>query len=80
MPGVTLVGSLDASALLQNEAIPGARLGEIVMEALLRALVGKTDKVARPFHRHLQFADFAEIAFEAATGLDRGAGHHGHQG
>ena len=79
VPSVTLIGSLDASALLHDEAIARTRLGEIVIEGLLRALVGKTDKVARPLHRHLQFADLAEIAFESATGLDGGAGHHGHQ-
>ena len=80
VPGVALIGPLDASAFLQDEAIARARLGKLLVEGLLRALVGKTDKVARSLHRHLQFADFAEIAFEAAAGLDRGAGHHGHQG
>src|SRR5271155_4230430 len=79
MPGMTLVGPFNPSALLHDETIARTRLGELVIEGLLRALVGKTDKVAWPLHRHLQFADLAEIAFEAATRLDGGAGHHGHQ-
>src|ERR1700729_10266 len=80
VPGVTLIGPLDASALLQDEAIARTRLGEFVVKGLLSALVSQTDKVTRPLHRHLQFADLAEIAFEAATGLNRSAGHNGHQG
>src|ERR1700722_16566018 len=79
VPGVTLVGPLDASALLQDEAVARTRLGEFLIEGLLRALVGQTDKVPRALQRHLKFADLAEIAFKAATGLDGGAGHHSHQ-
>ena len=79
VPGVALIGPLDAPAFLQDEAIARARLGKLLVEALFRALVGKTDKVARSLHRHLQFADFAKIAFEPAASLDRSAGHHGHQ-
>src|SRR5262249_12416695 len=61
MPGVALVGPLDASALFENETIARPRLGEVFVESLLGAFVGETDEVAWPLHRHLQFADFAEI-------------------
>ncbi len=80
MPGVTLVGAFDAAALLHDKAVAWTRLGEFRVEALLGPLIGKTDKIARPLHRHLQFADLAEIALQAPAGLDRGAGHHGHEG
>ena len=42
VPSVTLVGPLDASALLQDEAIARTRLGELIIEGLLRALVGRS--------------------------------------
>src|SRR5271168_677442 len=45
MPGVTLVGSFDAPALLHDEAVAWTRPGEIRVEALLGPLVGKTDKI-----------------------------------
>ena len=80
MPGVALVGALDPPALLHDEAVAGARLGEFRIEGLLGAIIRETDEIARPLHRHLQFADLAEIALQAPPGLDRGAGHHGHQG
>src|SRR6476620_3985264 len=79
MPGVTLVSSLDAPTFFQDEAIARTRFGKLVVKALLGAFVGKTHKVARSLHRHLQFADFAKIAFEPAASLDGSAGHHGHQ-
>ena len=80
VPGVALVGSFDPPALLHDKAVARPRLREFLIERLFRALVGEADKIAGAFHRHLQFADLAEIALEAAAGLDRGAGHHGHQG
>src|ERR1700733_8471768 len=79
VPGVALIGPLDPSALLQDEAIARTRLGEFVAKGLLSALISQTDKVTRSLHRHLQFADLAEIAFEAAPRLNRSAGHYGHQ-
>ena len=56
MPGVALVGSLDPSAFLHHEAVARTRLGELFVKRLLRALVGETDEIARPLHRHLQLA------------------------
>ena len=49
VPGVTFVGPLDASALLQNEAIARTRLGELLIEGLFRTLVGQTEKLPGPF-------------------------------
>ena len=72
MPGVTLVGALDPPALLHDEAVARTRLGEFGVKGLLGAIVGEADKIARPLHRHLQFADLAEIALQAPPGLDRG--------
>src|SRR5208282_2915997 len=80
MPGVTLVGAFDAPALLHHEPVAWTRLGEICEKRLLRPLVGEADEIAWSLHRHLQFADLAEIALQAASGPDHGAGHYGHQG
>ena len=80
VPGVAFVSPLDPAALLQHETVARTRFGELLIEGLFRPLVRKTDEVARTLHRHLQLADLAEIAFESAPRLDRGAGHHGHQG
>ena len=80
VPGVALVGAFDPPAFLHDEAVTGARLLEFLIERLFRALVGEADEIAWPLHRHLQFANLAEIALQAPAGLDRGGRHHSHQG
>src|SRR5260370_11047290 len=80
VPGVTLVGAIDPPALFHHEAIPGARLGELIVEYLFRTLVGEADKITGALHRYLQLADFAKVALQTPPSLDRGVGHHCHQG
>src|SRR5450432_3681411 len=79
MPDMALVGSLDPAALLHDEPIPGASLREFLEQGFFGAMIRQADEIARPLHRHLQLTDFAEIALEAATRLDRGGGHYGHK-
>ena len=79
-PAVRLVGTLDDALLLHEEAIAGPRLRQLLEEDLFRLLVGGGDEVARTLDRHLQVLDLAEIALQAAPGLDGGGGHDVHQG
>ncbi len=74
-PGVALVGALAVASLFADETIPRTRLGEVVVEHLLGALVGERDEIGRPFQRHLQMLDLAEVAFEAAAGAARSLDH-----
>jgi len=72
---VALVGALACAAFLADEAVAGPRLGEVLVEDFLGALVGERDEVGRPLQRDLEMLDLAEIALEAAAGAARGFDH-----
>ena len=74
-PGVALVGAFAAAAFLADEAVARPRLGEVLVQHFLGALVGLGDEVRRPLQRHLQMLDLAEVALEAAAGAARGFHH-----
>src|SRR5438105_693290 len=69
------IAAISARALFADETITRTRLGEVVVEHLLGALVGERDEIGRSLKRHLQMLDLAEIAFEAAAGAARGLDH-----
>ena len=79
VPDVALVGALDRSAFLHHEAIARPRLGQFLEDRALGLAVGDGDEIARPLDRNLQVLDLAEIALQAAPGLEGGGGHHIHQ-
>ena len=79
-PGVGLVGPLDQAALLAKEAVAGAGLGQRFEDHLLGLEVGGGDEIGRRLFGHLQLAEFAEIAVEAARRLARGVAHHLQEG
>ena len=66
-------------ALLHQEAVAGARLGQLAEDDVLGAVVGGGDEIARPLDRHLQLLDLAEVARKAAPRLAGGADHDVHQ-
>src|SRR5438552_8587341 len=74
-PGVALVGALAGAAFLAHKAVTRPRLGQIRVEHLFRALVGKRDEIGGTLQRHLQILDLAEVALEAAAGAARGLDH-----
>ena len=74
-PAVALVGARDGAAFLAEKAVIRPRLGEFLAHDLLGAAVGGGDEIARPFDRHLQMLDLAEIALEAAPGAMRRFDH-----
>ena len=63
------------AAFLADEAVARPRLGEVLVQHFLGALVGLGDEVRRPLQRHLQMLDLAEVALEAAAGAARGFHH-----
>ena len=74
-PGMALVGAFARATFLADEAVTGPRLGKVLVQHLLGALVGLGDEVGRPLQRHLQVLDLAEVALEAAAGAARGFHH-----
>ena len=63
------------AALLGEEAEAGPRLLQLGDQHLLGAAVGGGDEIARALQRDLQVLDLAEIAGEAAAGLEHGLDH-----
>ena len=74
-PGVALVGAFARAAFLADETVARPRLGEILVQHFLGALVRLGDEIRRALQRHLQMLDLAEIALEAAPGAARGFDH-----
>ncbi len=74
-PGVGLVVTHARAAFLADKTVARPRLGEVVVQHLLGALVGERDKIGRPLQRHLKIFDLAEVALEAAAGAARGFDH-----
>lgn len=68
-PGVRLVGALDQAALLTEEAIARARLGQQFEQGLLGLDVGSGDEVGGALAGHLQLGDLAEVAQHRTGGL-----------
>jgi hypothetical protein len=78
-PAVRAVDADDLAALFHEEAVTGARLGQLAVDHILGFVVGGADEVARPLHRHLQVLHLAEVAGKPAPRLARGGDHHIHQ-
>jgi hypothetical protein len=57
-----------------------ARLLEGAAQDLLRPMIGRGYKIARPLAGDLQVLDLAEIALERPGRLHHGLGHDRHQG
>src|SRR3984957_11167470 len=74
-PGVALVGAFARAPFLADEAVTPPRLGEVVVQHLLGALVGQGDEIRRPLQRHLEIFHLAEVTLEAAAGAARGFDH-----
>src|ERR1700735_2298877 len=74
-PAMGLIAAFMGADFLAEEAVIGPRLGELFAHDLFGALVGSGDEIARPFERHLQLLDLAEIALEAAAGAVRRFDH-----
>ncbi len=70
-----LSGPFDQAGFLEQEAVAGARLLQLLDQNALGALVGDGDEIGRPLHRDLQIFDFAEIADQPPAGLAGGGGH-----
>ena len=79
-PGVGLVGALVAAAFLAEEAVAGARGGQLLAQDLFRLAVGGGDEIGRSLERHLQVLDLAEVALERPPGLARGLDHDVEEG
>jgi len=79
-PTVPAVLGRDLAALLEHEAIVGARLLQFLAQQALGLDVGLADEIARPLARDLKLFDLAEIMGEAARRLLHGLLHHGDQG
>src|SRR5262249_46523635 len=75
-PGVGLVGTLMPAGFLAEETIAGPRLRQLVAQDLLGTVVGGRNEIPRPFERHLQMLDLAEVALEPARRLLRSLEHH----
>ena len=74
-PAMRPVGADMGAAFLAEKAVIRPRLGELLAQDRFGAVIGGGDEIARPFHRHLQVLDLAEIALEAAPGPERGLDH-----
>ena len=83
-PAVRLVVPLDLAALLHEEAIALAGLGELAIDDFLSPLIGRRDEIRRALDRDLELRHLAEVARKAAPGLagrpdhdvhKRGCGH-----
>ncbi len=79
-PAVGLVGALDQAALLAQEAVAGAGLGQFLEQGLLSLDVGGGDEVGGALLGDLKFAHLAEIARQAPRGLAGRVDHHLEQG
>ena len=78
-PPMRVIGPLDLAALLHQEAVAGARVGQLGEEDLLGAGVGGADEIGRAFERDLELLHLAEVARKAAARLAGGGEHHIHQ-
>jgi hypothetical protein len=74
-PAMRLVGAFLEAAFLAEKAVARPRLGELLAQDFLGAMVGGGDEIGRALQRHLQLLDLAEVALEAAAGLARRRGH-----
>ena len=74
-PAVMLVGTFRRAAFLEQQAVAGTRLGQLVAERPLGAQIRGGDELTRTLDRDLQLLDFAEIADQPARRFQRGIGH-----
>ena len=74
-PHMGLVAALDLAALLGQDAITGARLGQLFHQHLLGLDVGGGDVIGRALLGHLQLGHLAEVARQAPAGLAGGVDH-----
>ena len=72
-PAVGLVRALDHAALLHQEAVARAGLGQLPVQRLLGAVVGAGGEVGRALDGDLQLLQLAEVARQPAAGLSGGA-------
>ena len=69
-----------SAALLHQEAVAGARLGQLLPDDVLGLVVGGRDEVRGTLDGDLKLLDLAEVARERAARLAGCRNHHVHQG
>ena len=79
-PAVGGILAFQRAALLGEESVGRAGLPQFGDEGLVGAVVGGGDEIARALHGDLEVLDLAEVAGEAAAGLEHGGNHHVEKG